>query len=390
METDILTKATILYEAGSYKNAIDECVHFLESDQFKDYDKKSELYEILALSNLFLLHTPTDEKANDIIYHWVMFAASEAKDEERMYNLEKNIANSFHDWQNRLVHKNLDYLKENLSLENYKKYLEIGIKYCEMDLMITMAISSTRKEKGFNKSKYQKTFEEINQDQLEYEAACDSFDKTRRIFDENKEGNLEFVKALTNKTLERTNVEELLLNVKEDSGIYLKALKKKAEIEHFVLSSVAYPNGNPVFIYYHTDSNKRKERIQELSDLYDKIKSIDSSFVSPELPPVGGTTSSQSNGTQNTSGGCYIATAVYGSYDCPQVWTLRRYRDNTLSKTWVGRAFIRTYYFFSPTLVKLFGKTNWFRLLWKPYLDKKVKRLHDLGVEDTPYNDKRR
>src|SRR5699024_12626084 len=24
-----------------------------------------------------------------------------------------------------------------------------------------------------------------------------------------------------------------------------------------------------------------------------------------------------------SSGGCYVATAVYGSYDCPEVWTLR-------------------------------------------------------------------
>ena len=26
-----------------------------------------------------------------------------------------------------------------------------------------------------------------------------------------------------------------------------------------------------------------------------------------------------------SKGGCYIATAVYGSYDCPQVWTLQRF-----------------------------------------------------------------
>ena len=43
----------------------------------------------------------------------------------------------------------------------------------------------------------------------------------------------------------------------------------------------------------------------------------------------------------SSSGGCYVATAVYGSYDCPQVWTLRRYRDYTLAETWYGRAFIR-------------------------------------------------
>lgn len=63
--------------------------------------------------------------------------------------------------------------------------------------------------------------------------------------------------------------------------------------------------------------------------------------------------------------GCYIATAVYGSYDCPQVWTLRRFRDYTLAKTWYGRAFIKTYYAISPTLVKWFGHTKWFKSMWK-------------------------
>lgn len=31
--------------------------------------------------------------------------------------------------------------------------------------------------------------------------------------------------------------------------------------------------------------------------------------------------------------GCYVATCVYGSYDCPQVWTLRRYRDYKLAES---------------------------------------------------------
>ena len=44
---------------------------------------------------------------------------------------------------------------------------------------------------------------------------------------------------------------------------------------------------------------------------------------------------------RNAKSACYVATAVYGSYDCPEVWTLRRFRDNTLEETWYGRAFIR-------------------------------------------------
>lgn len=88
-----------------------------------------------------------------------------------------------------------------------------------------------------------------------------------------------------------------------------------------------------------------------------------------------------------SSGGCYIATAVYGSYDCPEVWTLRRFRDNTLAETWYGRTFIRTYYAISPTLVKWFGKTEWFKNMWKPILDQMVESLNRDGVDNTPYND---
>ena len=87
-------------------------------------------------------------------------------------------------------------------------------------------------------------------------------------------------------------------------------------------------------------------------------------------------------------GGCYVATAVYGSYDCPQVWTLRRYRDYTLAESWYGRLFISCYYAISPTLVKWFGETQWFRKMWKPKLDNIVVRLNREGFADTPYQDK--
>ena len=86
-------------------------------------------------------------------------------------------------------------------------------------------------------------------------------------------------------------------------------------------------------------------------------------------------------------GGCYVATAVYGSYDCPEVWTLRRYRDNTLAITWFGRTFIKLYYAVSPTLVKIFGNNSLFLSFSKWKLDKMVRSLTDSGIENTPYND---
>jgi len=81
------------------------------------------------------------------------------------------------------------------------------------------------------------------------------------------------------------------------------------------------------------------------------------------------------NSSKNSSGACYIATCVYGSYDCPEVWTLRQFRDNELSNLWLGRQFIRIYYAVSPKIVELFGNKKWFSRLWKPIIDKIVHKL---------------
>ena len=97
---------------------------------------------------------------------------------------------------------------------------------------------------------------------------------------------------------------------------------------------------------------------------------------------------SSSSSSSSSGGGCYVATAVYGSYDCPQVWTLRRFRDNTLAATFFGRMFVRIYYAVSPTLVKWFGRTNWFKKLWRGPLDRLVHKLNRDGVADTAYEDR--
>lgn len=89
-----------------------------------------------------------------------------------------------------------------------------------------------------------------------------------------------------------------------------------------------------------------------------------------------------------SSNGCYVATCVYGSYDCPPVWTLRRYRDYTLAKNPLGRLFIKIYYAISPMAVNQFGNKKWFHQLFKAPLDKIVKKLNNNGVENTPYNGK--
>ena len=160
--------------------------------------------------------------------------------------------------------------------------------------------------------------------------------------------------------------------------IFTQRLKLLGEIISYTLSAMVYPNGTPMSIYVKT----RTVEIEKLKKIYTEIKELDPSFEIPDLP------NAEAVGPMANTGGCYVATAVYGSYDCPEGWTLRRFRDDILAETWYGRAFIRTYYAISPTLVKWFGHTDWFKNIWKPTLDEMVEKLNAAGVENTPYNDR--
>lgn len=94
---------------------------------------------------------------------------------------------------------------------------------------------------------------------------------------------------------------------------------------------------------------------------------------------------SKSGGSSN---GCYIATAVYGSYDCPQVWVLRRFRDGCLRRTALGRLLVKGYYAVSPGLVRRFGSREGIQRPVRRLLDAFVRRLKRAGLEDGPYSDR--
>lgn len=64
----------------------------------------------------------------------------------------------------------------------------------------------------------------------------------------------------------------------------------------------------------------------------------------------------QQGSTQPTSG-YFIATACYDNYDAPDVWLLRQYRDERLLNTPYGRAFVKAYYFISPSIAKVISRS---------------------------------
>lgn len=75
--------------------------------------------------------------------------------------------------------------------------------------------------------------------------------------------------------------------------------------------------------------------------------------------------------------GCYIATAVYGSYDAPEVLVLRRWRDQSLTRTAAGRGLVRLYYAASPTVVRACGDRRWFNGPVRRALDALVRYLDE-------------
>lgn len=83
----------------------------------------------------------------------------------------------------------------------------------------------------------------------------------------------------------------------------------------------------------------------------------------------------QSSSNGGSSSGCYIATMVYGSYDAPEVMTLRKFRDETLSRSAGGRAFIRWYYGWSPGFVKKYNHLTWLHKIIRVVLNGLVKLL---------------
>lgn len=65
----------------------------------------------------------------------------------------------------------------------------------------------------------------------------------------------------------------------------------------------------------------------------------------------------------DTSEGCFIATAAYGSYLDPHVWKLRNFRDQVLLQHSWGRWFVRQYYHYSPPVADLIASSDELRLL---------------------------
>lgn len=94
----------------------------------------------------------------------------------------------------------------------------------------------------------------------------------------------------------------------------------------------------------HADKIKKLLAIRE--NIVQEISSTDPSYNAPNAPK---------------SGGCFIATSIYGDYDNKNVVVLRYFRDKTLLKYSLGAYFVKQYYRFSPTVVAYFWNKKYLK-----------------------------
>ena len=83
---------------------------------------------------------------------------------------------------------------------------------------------------------------------------------------------------------------------------------------------------------------------------------------------------------ESSDSNCYIATMCYGDINAPQVHILRNYRDEVLSKSIAGKAFVQMYYKTSPRIVRIMkNKTKLNQFIRKFVLDKIIKYIKTLN-----------
>lgn len=83
----------------------------------------------------------------------------------------------------------------------------------------------------------------------------------------------------------------------------------------------------------------------------------------------------------NDKKGCYIATVCYGDVDSVEVVMFRKYRDDVLIRSILGRIFIKIYYCLSPSIANfLNGKRSLNIIIRKHILDKIFARITKMNV----------
>lgn len=217
--------------------------------------------------------------------------------------------------------------------------------------------------------------------ELFFYVTIDTFDEIITEFRSCCDGSTEMERELLQQT---ANMNNLLTEWKSHPGPY-KWNYCPPDVSDDMLMKIEL--GTDLAMKMHLDGSNQRERalVARLTKMEDDFgKAMDAQ----EKKPSQDSQKPVSTGSSSTnSSGCYIATCAYGSYDCPEVWTLRRFRDQFLANRRWGRVFIQAYYAISPKLVERFGGIEWLRSGARACLDRFVLTCQKHGYENSPYRD---
>ena len=389
-----LQEAEILYKNGNYEEAATKCIEVIETGECI-----KEAYLLWAKAYLFLIPITMaeDEQYTKTFYDAILKSVSNAETIEEMFDIECELCSAVNEWEKYNLKRQLAFIVENPTTNNWREHLGTWVTAAKMRLYIQLNVVNSPafnklqeilgEDKKALREKYGKSTEngitEREKCELYFSSGCEIFVQASALLEEYKHTSQEALVAVKDKMINMLVLAPLVMEcgIKEGIPEELERLREYANVLNYCINAQVFPNGKRIILFKNEDTNINND-VNKLKKVYTRIKELDESFVIPEIVKP------EPTPVQTNNGGCYVATAVYGYYDCPQVWTLRRYRDDTLAETWYGRAFIKTYYAISPTLVKWFGHAEWFKKMWKGKLDRMVADLNADGVENTPYEDK--